>query len=78
MPIGAIWQAGLETPLLNFMLILSSLTFNQYGIAIIIFTIISRVLLFPLTLKTLRSAKAMQLARSCWPQMIRYPRRQKT
>ena len=60
MPIGAIWQAGLETPLLNFMLILSSLTFNQYGIAIIIFTIISRVLLFPLTLKTLRSAKAMQ------------------
>ena len=60
MPIGAIWQTGLETPLINAMLLLSSYTFNSYGLAILVFTIISRAVLFPLTLRTLSSARAMQ------------------
>jgi YidC/Oxa1 family membrane protein insertase len=60
MPIGAIWQTGLETPLINIMLLLSALTFGSYGLAILLFTVISRALLFPLTLRTLRSARAMQ------------------
>jgi YidC/Oxa1 family membrane protein insertase len=42
------------------MLLLSSLTFGSYGLAILLFTVISRALLFPLTLRTLHSAKAMQ------------------
>lgn len=60
MPIGAIWQTGLETPLINAMLALSVITFGSYGLAILLFTIISRALMFPLTLRTLSSAKAMQ------------------
>ncbi len=60
MPIGAIWQTGLETPLINAMLLLSVFTFGSYGLAILLFTVISRALLFPLTLRTLHSAKAMQ------------------
>jgi len=60
MPIGAIWQTGLETPLINVMLLLSALTFGSYGLAILLFTVISRALMFPLTLRTLRSARAMQ------------------
>ena len=60
MPIGAIWQTTLETPLINAMLLLSAFTFGSYGLAILLFTVISRALLFPLTLRTLNSAKAMQ------------------
>ena len=60
MPIGAIWQTALETPLINGMLLLTTIAFGSYGLAILIFTVISRAVLFPLTLRTLHSAKAMQ------------------
>ncbi|GMU40451.1 MAG: hypothetical protein AMXMBFR23_13170 [Chloroflexota bacterium] len=60
MPIGAAWQTFLETPLINIMVGLSALAFGSYGLAILIFTIITRALLFPLTLKMLNSMKALQ------------------
>ena len=60
MPIGAIWQTLLETPLINMMVLISVLTFGSYGLAILVFTVISRALMFPLTLRTLNAAKAMQ------------------
>ena len=60
MPIGAIWQTFLETPLINVMLLLSAFTFGSYGLAILVFTVISRALMFPLTLRTLNSARSMQ------------------
>ena len=60
MPIGAIWQTVLETPLINTMVALSAIAFGSYGLAILLFTVISRALLFPLTLRMLHSMRALQ------------------
>ncbi|MCK9486723.1 MAG: YidC/Oxa1 family membrane protein insertase [Dehalococcoidia bacterium] len=60
MPIGAIWQTFLETPLINIMVGLSAITFGSYGLAILVFTVITRALLFPLTLRMLHSMRALQ------------------
>lgn len=60
MPIGAIWQTVLETPLINFIVALTALTFGSYGLAILLFTVIARAITFPLTLRTLRSTRALQ------------------
>ncbi|MQC18596.1 MAG: membrane protein insertase YidC [Chloroflexi bacterium] len=60
MPIGAIWQTVLETPLINTMVALSAIAFGSYGLAILIFTVLSRALLFPLTLRMLHSMRALQ------------------
>ena len=60
MPIGFIWQTFLETPLINFMVLLSVVTFGSYGLAILLFTVITRLLTFPLTMRTIRSTRAMQ------------------
>ncbi|MDA1010022.1 MAG: YidC/Oxa1 family membrane protein insertase, partial [Chloroflexi bacterium] len=60
MPIGAIWQAALETPLINILVALSAFAFGSYGLAILIFTVIIRGLLFPLTLRMLHSMRALQ------------------
>lgn len=60
MPIGLIWQTFLETPLINFMVLLTVISFGSYGAAILLFTIITRVITFPLTMRTMRSTRAMQ------------------
>ena len=60
MPIGLIWQTLLETPLINFMVFLTVLSFGSYGVAILLFTAITRVITFPLTMRTMRSTRAMQ------------------
>ena len=60
MPIGLIWQTFLETPLINFMVLLTVISFGSYGAAILLFTGITRVITFPLTMRTMRSTKAMQ------------------
>jgi len=60
MPIGFIWQTLLETPLVNFLVALTVLCFGSYGLAILLFTVITRVITFPLTLRTLHSMRALQ------------------
>ena len=60
MPIGFIWQHFFEMPLTNVMVILTVVCFGSFGAAILLFTILSRALLFPLTLRGLRSMRAMQ------------------
>lgn len=60
MPIGFVWQTFLETPLINFMVLLTAVLFGSYGLAILAFTVITRVLTFPLTLRTLHSTRRMQ------------------
>lgn len=60
MPIGLIWQVLLENPLINFLIALSRLFFDSYGMAILVFTVVSKIVTFPLTLKTLRSSRKMQ------------------
>ncbi|MDA0815421.1 MAG: YidC/Oxa1 family membrane protein insertase [Chloroflexi bacterium] len=60
MPIGAVWQSALETPLINIMVTLSAVAFGSYGLAILTFTVIIRGLLFPLTLRMLHSMRGLQ------------------
>ena len=60
LPIGEVWRAVLETPLINFMVLLSVLAFGSYGAAILAFTVLTRVVTFPLTLRTLKSARRLQ------------------
>ena len=60
LPIGEVWRTVLETPLINLMVLLSVLSFGSYGIAILAFTVLTRVVTFPLTLRTLRAARRLQ------------------
>jgi len=47
-------------PMLNFLVLLTKVFFGSFGLAIIILTILVRVLTIPLTLKQMRSSRAMQ------------------
>jgi len=60
MPIGAAWDTLLVTPLVNFLIALSAISFGSFGLAILLFTFITRAVTFPLTLRTLHSMRAMQ------------------
>ncbi len=53
------WNYVLLQPLLNFLVLLSSAFLGSFGLAIIVTTIIVRLLTFPLTLRQMRSTKAM-------------------
>ena len=53
------WNIVLLQPMLNFLVVLSNVFFNNFGIAIIILVIIIRLLMLPVTLKQLHSTKAM-------------------
>lgn len=54
------WQLLLETPLINLMVLLSVISFGSYGIAILVFTVLTRGLTFPLTMRTLRATRRLQ------------------
>ena len=60
MPIGAIWRTFLETPLVNVMVGLTDIAFGDYGLALLLFTFLTRALLFPLTVRMLNSMKKLQ------------------
>ena len=47
-------------PMANIMVMLYSILFNNFGLAIIVFTVIARLITLPLTLKQTRQMKAMQ------------------
>lgn len=55
-----VWNLILLEPILNLLIILSSVFFGSFGVAIIVLVIIVRLLMVPLTLRQLRSTKAMQ------------------
>ncbi|MEX0799675.1 MAG: YidC/Oxa1 family membrane protein insertase [Dehalococcoidia bacterium] len=54
------WTTLLMNPLINALLLLTNLVGGNFGIAIILFTIILRLATLPFTLRQLRSTKAMQ------------------
>lgn len=54
-----IWNLILLQPMLNFMILLSNVLFSNFGLAIIALVIIVRLIMLPLTLKQLRSTRAM-------------------
>lgn len=55
-----LWNLIILDPVLNGLIALSSILFNNFGLAIIALTIIVRLILWPLTKRQLNSTKAMQ------------------
>lgn len=58
---GELWELIILRPMLNGLIVLYNFSFRDFGIAIIIFTILTRVLILPLTIKQLKATKAMSL-----------------
>lgn len=54
-----VWNIVLLQPMLNFLVLLSSAFLGSFGVAIIVLTIIVRLLTFPLTVKQMRSTRQM-------------------
>lgn len=57
---GFLWNDLMINPMINGLIILSRLLFGNFGLAIIVFTIIVRVVTVPLTLRQLRAGRRMQ------------------
>ena len=57
--IGSIWEYGLLRPMLNSLVFLSHLLMGNFGLAIVLFTIGIRAATFPLTLRQLKSSRAL-------------------
>ena len=53
MEFSDIWREVIIRPLLNLLVVLYTICFNQMGIAIILFTVIVRLVTLPLTIKQL-------------------------
>ncbi len=60
MDIGAIWDLIILGPMINVVIVLSSYLLNNFGLTIILLTVIVRGVMYPLTLKQLRASKGMQ------------------
>ncbi len=58
--VGFLWQNGLERPMINLLIILSNVFGGSFGVAIIALTFLVRGLTTPLTLRQLRSSRALQ------------------
>lgn len=57
-------------PILNFLIVLSHVFFDNFGLAIIVLTVMVRFVILPLTLRQLRASKAMSEAmRSIQPKL---------
>lgn len=57
--ITALWNTLFFEPMLNGLVLLYGLLFENFGITIIVFTILVRIVMLPLTLKQLHATKAM-------------------
>ncbi|OGO39919.1 MAG: hypothetical protein A2147_08525 [Chloroflexi bacterium RBG_16_57_8] len=55
-----VWDLYIVTPLVNVLIVLSNYLFNNFGLTIIVFTVIVRAAMYPLTIKQLKATKAMQ------------------
>ncbi|MFC2052178.1 YidC/Oxa1 family membrane protein insertase [Chloroflexota bacterium] len=60
MGIGEIWDLIILNPMINVVIVLSSYLFSSFGLTIIVLTIVTRVVMYPLTVKQLQSSKKMQ------------------
>jgi YidC/Oxa1 family membrane protein insertase len=58
--ITGVWNTILLNPMVNFLILMSKYLLGSFGIAVIVLTILIRLLMFPLTMKQLQSSKAMQ------------------
>lgn len=58
--IGWLWTNGLVIPMTNLLMLLARASFGSFGIAIILFTLIMRIITWPLTQQQLKASRAMQ------------------
>jgi YidC/Oxa1 family membrane protein insertase len=58
--IGAIWDTIILSPMINILVVLSDVLFDNLGLTIIVLTIIVRAAMYPLTRRQLRATKGMQ------------------
>jgi YidC/Oxa1 family membrane protein insertase len=58
---GVAWNTLLMNPLINALLLLTNIVFGQFGLAIILFTLLLRLVTLPFTLRQLQSTRAMQV-----------------
>ncbi len=58
--IGEIWDLIILSPMINVLIVVSGALFNNFGLSIIVLTIIVRGLTAPLNIKQVRSTKALQ------------------
>jgi len=58
--IGDVFTSVLLDPMINTLIVLNNVFFSSVGISIIIFTMLIRIITFPLTLRQLRQTRAMQ------------------
>jgi len=58
--VSQLWNTLIFEPMLNVLLFLYSLLGQNFGLSIIVFTVLVRVLTLPINLKQMRSAKASQ------------------
>jgi YidC/Oxa1 family membrane protein insertase len=57
---GTIWKVIAVQPIINLLLVLSHYLFNNFGLGLIALTILSKAILYPLTLKQMKTTRAMQ------------------
>jgi len=57
--INWLWTHGLVIPMTNVLVLLARLSFGNFGVAIIIFTLVMRGITWPLTRQQLRASRAM-------------------
>lgn len=58
--ISFIWNEGLVRPLMNGLVLFYGLLFSNLGLSILALTLVTRIILYPLTVKQLRSTRRMQ------------------
>lgn len=58
--LGTLWNELLMRPMINSLALLSDVLFDNFGLSIIVFTILIRIVLIPLTVRQTRSMKKMQ------------------
>jgi YidC/Oxa1 family membrane protein insertase len=58
--VGQIWKMIAVQPIINLLLVLSHYLFNNFGLALIALTIISKAVLYPVNMKQIKTTRAMQ------------------
>jgi YidC/Oxa1 family membrane protein insertase len=57
---GILWQEGIMRPMINSLALLYQILFSNFGLSIIVFTILIRLAMIPLTVRQTRQMKKMQ------------------
>ncbi|MPZ22437.1 MAG: membrane protein insertase YidC [Dehalococcoidia bacterium] len=57
--IGFLWDEALIRPMLNLLVVLTNVAFGNFGLGLILFTILTRAITFPLTMRQLKATRML-------------------